>query len=117
MKRVISLVSLVWILGFPLPAWADAQVHEWIGQWNMNHDGWVGTLSILDSKQDCATSAWCHLILKYTDAKGKTSSGKIDKVDQKFQHMVFHINFPNNNQKFDAYLFSWDKQRLAGTTY
>ena len=31
--------------------------------------------------------------------------------------MRFYINFPNNKQVFDAYLFSWDKTKLAGTTY
>ena len=117
MKRVMSLLSFVWVLVFPLHAWGDAQVHEWIGEWKMNHDGFVGTLSMLDSKQDCASSAWCHLVLKYTDAQGKTFTGKIAKIDQKFQHMAFYITFPDNTQKFEAYLFSWDKKKLAGTTY
>jgi hypothetical protein len=31
--------------------------------------------------------------------------------------MVFYIDFPDNRQKFDAYLFSWDKSKMAGTTY
>ena len=117
MKRLTPGILLLWIVSFPVVALPDAQVHEWIGHYNMNHDGWTGTLAIEDSKQDCATSAWCNLVLKYTDSQGKTSTGKIDTIDQKFQHMVFHINFPNNNQKFDAYLFSWDKKKMAGTTY
>ena len=69
----------------------------------MNHDGFVDTLSIEDSKQDCATSRWCHLVLKYTDTQGETLTGRIATIDQKFQHIVFYINFPNNTQKFDAY--------------
>ena len=77
----------------------------------MNHDGWRGTLVISDSKVDCATSAWCHLVLKYLDVQGKQITGKIDKIDQKFQHMTFSLNFPNNRQKFDAYVFSWDKKK------
>lgn len=85
--------------------------------WNMNHDGFRGTLIISDSKMDCASPPWCALVLKYVDSKGKQWSGKIDKIDQKFQHMTFHINFPGNNQKFDAYLFSWDKNKMAGITY
>ena len=31
--------------------------------------------------------------------------------------MIFSLNFPNNTQKFDAYLFSWDKRKIAGVTY
>jgi hypothetical protein len=117
MERLIAPILLIGIVLFPLVASADAQVHEWIGQYNMDHDGWVGTLSILDSKQDCATSPWCHLALRYTDAQGHTLTGGITTIDQQFQHMVFTINFPNNTQTFDAYLFSWDKTKMAGTTY
>jgi hypothetical protein len=101
----------------PINAFADAQIHEWIGTYDMNHDEWVGTLTIADSKMDCATTPWCNLVLSYVDSKGAKHTGKIDKIDQKWQHMVFRINFPNNNQKFDAYLFSWDKKKVAGTTY
>ena len=103
MERLIAPFLLIGIVLFPLTALADAQVHEWIGQYNMDHDGWVGTLSIL--------------VLRYTDAQGHTLTGKIATIDQQFQHMVFTINFPNNTQKFDAYLFSWDKTKMAGTTY
>jgi hypothetical protein len=102
---------------FQCHAFADAVIHEWIGRYAMNHDGWAGTLSISDSKQDCATSPWCHLVLQYTDSNGRRLSGTIASVDQKFQHMVFFINFPNGRQKFDGYLFSWDKTKMAGTTY
>jgi hypothetical protein len=111
------LLIMAWMLICSVTAFADAQVHEWIGTWNMNHDGFKGTLIISDSKMDCASPPWCALVLKYVDSKGKQWSGKIDKIDQKFQHMTFHINFPGNNQKFDAYLFSWDKNKMAGITY
>jgi hypothetical protein len=96
---------------------ADAQVHEWIGEYDMNHDGWIGTLKISDSKRDCATSRWCHLVLTYADSNGNQRSGSIDRIDDRWQHMAFHISFPGNRQRFDAYLFSWDKNRLAGRTY
>jgi hypothetical protein len=35
-------------------------------------------------------------VLKYTGSQGKTLTGRITTIDQKFQHMVFYINFPNN---------------------
>jgi hypothetical protein len=106
----------MWLLALPIHVWADAEVHEWIGELDMNHDGWLGTLSIMDSKQDCATSRWCHLVVKYTDKDGNRRTGRIARIDQRFQHMVFYVNFPDNAQKFDAYVFSWDKAKMAGTT-
>ena len=76
-----------------------------------------GSLSIKDSKADCASSPWCSLVLHYTDGDGNRRNGHIDKIEDRFQHMVFYIDFPDNMQKFDAYLFSWDKSEFAGTTY
>jgi hypothetical protein len=101
----------------PMHGFADAEVGEWVGQYAMNHDGHHGTLSIRDSKMDCASSAWCALRLHYTGGDGNQRSGTIDVIDDRFQHMVFHVDFPGNRQKFDAYLFSWDKAKIAGTTY
>ena len=117
MKRFAATFLLTSITLLPIAALADAQINEWIGRYSMDHDGFVGTLSIQDSKQDCAAPAWCHLVLRYTDAKGQTWSGEVAVIDQKFQHMAFYINFPNNRQKFDGYLFSWDKTKMAGITY
>src|SRR5688572_16637278 len=37
-------------------------------------------------------------------------------IDQAWQHMVFYVTFPGNPQRFDGYLMSWDKNRMAGTT-
>jgi hypothetical protein len=83
----------------------------------MNHDGHVGTLMITDTKADCASPVWCDMAVRYTDSQGTTYSGKIDSIDDRLQHMAFSINFPRNTQKFDARIFSWDKKKLAGTTY
>ena len=114
---VLGFLCLILIAVCPERLAADAQIADWIGRYNMNHDGWTGTLAILDSKADCATSAWCQLVVQYTDAQGKRFSGDIVAVDQSQQHMTFYINFANNRQKFDGYLFSWDKAKMAGTTY
>jgi hypothetical protein len=117
--RTCIAVSLVLMgLHFSINhAFADAQIHEWIGDYNMNHDGLVGTLKISDSKVDCTTSQWCHLVLSYTDSNGNRYNGSIQSIDDRWQHMVFFVSFPQNQQKFDAYLFSWDKSKVAGLTY
>jgi len=83
----------------------------------MNHDGHVGTLLISDSKLDCGGPAWCSMAVRYIDSERVAFSGRIDQIEDKNQHMVFYINFPGNRQRFDGYIFSWDKSKLAGTTY
>ena len=115
-KRTILMLTLLALLLLSTNAFADAAKGEWFGRWTMNHDGRTGVLLIGDSKVDCATSAWCDMTIFYTDDRGTKYSGKIEKVEDKWQHMTFYINFPNNRQRFDAYIFSWDKNKLAGTT-
>src|SRR5262245_5122565 len=95
---------------------ADALKHEWYGTWAMNHDGHVGTLSIEDSKVDCATTAWCDMRIRYTDNANHQYNGQIAAIDDKLQHMTFYIDFNGTKQRFDGYIFSWDKTKIAGTT-
>jgi hypothetical protein len=116
-KTVIITLTLIGLLLLPANLFADAAKAEWFGDWTMNHDGMSGKLRIFDTKADCASSLWCDMGISYTDSKGVKRTGTIEKIDDKGQHMVFYINFPNNRQKFDAYIFSWDKFKLAGTTY
>lgn len=115
MRHLVLVVSLV-LLVAPARTGADAQVAEWIGDYAMNHDGHQGTLVIADTKADCATSRWCHLVASYTGSDGVRRPGRIVQIDQAFQHMVLEILFPGNRQRFDAYLMSWDKTKMAGTT-
>ncbi len=115
-KTTLITLTLIGLLLFPTNIFADAQKQEWFGDWAMNHDGLAGTLRIADTKADCASSLWCDMAISYLDDKGVRHTGKIEKIDDKWQHMAFVINFPNNQQKFDAYIFSWDKSKMAGTT-
>lgn len=115
--RVAFAVLLqVAIVIAPTVVLADAEKHEWFGSWSMNHDGHAGTLDIHDIKADCASPAWCDMSLSYIDGNGTRLAGKILTIDDHSQHMRFQISFPGSNQTFDAYLFSWDKGKLAGTT-
>ncbi|MED0962353.1 hypothetical protein [Bacillus paramycoides] len=79
---------------------------EWEGTWQMNHDGWIGKLKIFPSK-----------ILTYTDQNGFVRPGAIDGWGDTGQFMRFFIEFPPHGQTFDAYMFSWDKTKIAGLTY
>ncbi|TXR68271.1 hypothetical protein [Bacillus sp. AR18-7] len=80
---------------------------EWEGTYQMNHDGWVGKLNLFPTS----------LTLNYTDQNGKVHPGVINYFRQQGQHMRFTIHFPSHRQVFDAYMFSWDKTKIAGITY
>jgi hypothetical protein len=112
---ILSVVTMLSLLS--VSAWADAKIPEWYGQYDMNHDGWRGILIIGDSKENCAAPAWCSMTLRYTDSKGARHQARIERLDDNLQHMVFYVDFQGNSQKFDGYLFSWDKTKIAGTTY
>ncbi|MEX1000252.1 MAG: hypothetical protein WD000_09915 [Thermodesulfobacteriota bacterium] len=116
--RIFHFVKLaVLILLLPPLAYSEIKPTDWIGTYQMNHDGWRGTLVISDSKSGCTTSPWCSFVVSYINDKGVSNTGTIDAIDQQGQHMVFYLDFPENKQKFDGYIFSWDKSKMAGTTY
>lgn len=116
MKLNIKLAAIAIAITLSTAAQSDATIPEWYGSWAMSLDGRPGTLSITDSKADCATSAWCAVVVNYRPANGALVRGTIVSIDNKWQHMRFRLAFPGNNQTFDAYLFSWDKRKMAGTT-
>ena len=87
-------------------ATSAATLRDWFGTYDMNHDGWRGTLTISDSKVDCAAPAWCALVLRYRDAEGNDRRARIQRMDAQLDRMTFVIEFPGNRQRFDAYLFS-----------
>ena len=111
--RILALSTLLLVPTIPL---ADAEKSDWFGDWAMDHDGHVGTLRIAELKADCVSPPWCDMALSYLDSKNVRHSGRINTIDGRGQHMRFTINFPGNSQRFDAYIFSFDKRKLAGTT-
>lgn len=118
MKRItVIALTLTFLLSLPATTFADANKEDWFGRWAMNHDGHAGTLLITDTKADCGGPLWCDMAVIYIDNNNARFSGRIERIDSKGQHMTFYLNFPGNTQKFDAFIFSWDKRKLAGTTY
>lgn len=112
----LLLVAFLAVIG-PVPVLADATPGEWIGEYRMNHDGHLGTLRIIGQKQRCPVERlWCFLSASYTDSNGTVFDTRIESLDNNGQHIAFVIYFPGNPQRFDAYLFSWDKTKMAGTT-
>jgi hypothetical protein len=115
MRRFIVLFVLMIAVFAPRPTFADAVVRDWLGEYAMNLDGHQGQLQINDSKQDCVGTPWCAFRLSYVGREGPVRGG-IERIDDRFQHMVFVLQFPGNTQRFHAYLMSWDKTKIAGTT-
>jgi hypothetical protein len=101
--------------GLAQPA-AALGLHDWLGTYAMNHDGWQGTLTISESKAECAAPKWCALVLQYVDAQGNARRARIERMDDRLQQMTFTIAFPDNRQRFDAFLFSHDPGKMAGVT-
>lgn len=95
---------------------AQMQKKDWVGTYTMNHDGWEGTLVIVDSKRDCTHSPWCSLNISYTDTEGNRRKAAISRFSRDWQYIAFQIRFPQHIQPFEGYLFSHDKNFLAGTT-
>jgi hypothetical protein len=109
---ILLLAALI-----PVQLWADATPGDWIGEYRMNHDGHTGALRIVGKKQRCPVERpWCFLSASYTDSNGTVFETRIESVDDSGQHMAFVVSFPGNPQRFDVYLFSWDKSKMAGTT-
>lgn len=118
MKRATFLLfSMLLLLISAATLRADAVKRDWFGEWRMSLDGRPGTLRISDTPADCASSPWCDMAISFVGGDGVRRRGTIERIDSNFQHMVFYLDFPGNRQKFDAYIFSWDKSKLAGTTY
>jgi hypothetical protein len=115
-SKTIILPAILIVYLFSLNAAAQITKNDLIGKYNMNHDGWEGTLVIGESKVDCASSRWCDLTMLYTDTKGKTYRAGITNISNNWQHITFVIDFPNNRQLFNGYFFSWNKTLMAGTT-
>lgn len=115
--KILNIITLAIFLTLPFSANADARKWEWFGTYSMNHDGWKGTLSIRETKADCMSPKWCDMTIRYRTSKGKSYRGHITKINNKGQHMTFYIHFPHGQQRFDAYLFSWDKRKMSGITY
>lgn len=111
------LQNLLWLAVLcPIALLADVSMADWPGVYTMNHDGHVGTLTITNVGAPCTASQMCRLQISYKDSNGQAVPGRITQVDPNYQHIVFFILFPGNSQRFDAYLFNWDKTRMAGTT-
>jgi hypothetical protein len=104
------------------------------GGWNMDHDGWKGTLAIdriwqsrVEKVSACGYPVW-SFSGSYTGQDGKKYEmvGKIGGNDpndknpgcKRSDHRVlFTISFPGNKQDFQGYITTWTRNAMAGYTW
>lgn len=114
LKLLLALFFLI-----PLPYLQSASAtstQDWVGTYDMDHDGWHGTLVISQSGVACGQPAWCALTVVYRDANNTTHGGRVERMDDRLEEMRFIVAFPGNAQPFTAYLFTHEPGKLAGTT-
>jgi hypothetical protein len=87
----------------------------WAGDWTLYNSSapYTNTLRIRETKADCAGPPWCSLAISLKrDTDGKTWSGRIEKMDDLFRHMVFYIGPTKNDVQIFVY-----RNKMAGQRY
>ena len=92
----------------PVPYSNNFNMNEWIGTWNMNHDGWKGILKI-------NSLSGYNISGQYT-LNGKTYAltGTIDSA--KKHNLNLKIYFEGNTQPFSLYYHTWEDKFFSGLT-
>nr|WP_052478872.1 hypothetical protein [Kibdelosporangium sp. MJ126-NF4]CEL21011.1 hypothetical protein [Kibdelosporangium sp. MJ126-NF4]CTQ95475.1 hypothetical protein [Kibdelosporangium sp. MJ126-NF4] len=82
--------------------------NDWIGAWDMNHDGWQGTLRITSARPFAAT---------YTRSNGQvlTVGGGLDATHAHVLRATIPFS-PDNNQAFQLHAHTREKDVFSGTT-
>ena len=90
----------------------------WIGSWDMDHDGWQGTLTITGLTTIplgfLPPVTLVEASYKASDGTVSAVTGTVDAADS--QHLQLTIDFPGNSQPFQLYKFSLEQDNAAGTT-
>jgi len=89
---------------------------SFLGQWQMNHDGWHGTLVLSELEPVWQTSPTRGIAGTYTPSGGIPVPvvGEIPTANPR--EIWFDVGFPGGPQGFHGYLLSRDSGILAGTT-
>lgn len=100
----------------------DLRAH-WMGTWNMDHDGWRGTLNFRRHTNYRNDNDGAPIRLGSYVRDGVTYDVN-GHFENNFSHCVFYIAPDGKRvqpgtevgQRFDMYCFSWDIQHCAGRT-
>lgn len=96
----------------------------WLGNWNMNHDGWRGRLVIRrHTDYRIADGAGTKLgdYYRFSDGTRHNVNGIVDQSGQRMQFWIADTTArvpagAASGQRFTAYVFSWDPHNAAGVT-
>lgn len=97
------------------PVFAAALMTAWLGDWEINDDGLVATLRVTQ-RPVAGTEPGRDLRIEYVNPDDVTFNGWVRKCDPRWHHLSFYVSFGAVSRDFDAYLFKWDKRRLAGVS-
>lgn len=90
---------------------------DWIGEWQMDHDGWRGTLSITDLQRVALPFVDLTLLkASYTGADGRPHDVSGSLVDGRPHEAVVSIDFDGNRQPFRLLHHTWEQGVFSGTT-
>ena len=114
MKRtwlLISALSLCTML-----AVAQGTLDAWIGTWDLDVDGHMHQLYVQTSDRTCDLTPWCALDLVYRDNTGNRHPARIVTMENKYS-LTFEVKVDEHTTlRYNAYMFTGDRNRLAGTT-
>lgn len=121
MIALVSLaVTVVMVSGQSDPR-SDPKRDEFLGTYDMNHDGWKGVL-VLDRGGE-----FCRLYGTYTGADKVVREVQADAALNRLgqcavtplptHRIKFSIKFDFGWQKFDGYMFTRDRKIIAGITW
>lgn len=87
---------------------------DWVGTWDMNHDGWRGKL-IIHRVYDVRGSMR-PVAAEYIDHGGEQRPARGLLMEGVDHALHLEIRFPGHRQQFKLYLHTWDTVRFSGTT-
>jgi hypothetical protein len=92
---------------------------EWLGTWNMNHDGWQGRLNLTNFiDTDFFFFHSTKITGTYTTRDGRVLPAEGDLFRGTPHIITIHILFDaSNNQLFDLTYHTWENGVFSGLTY
>lgn len=90
---------------------------KWLGNWNMNHDGWKGKLQLLKIMPS-GTPGTEMIQGNYQATDGKNHPIKAVFSSKAPSHLTLQVFWaPNAPQGFDLYFHGWEDKVFSGYTY
>ncbi len=110
----VQLLRVPWAT----PVRADDNTFEpadWIGTWDMRHDGWIGQLVVTSVRSQ--RNGIYELTASYRDSRGTTRQVRGGLLAAMSHAARIDIRFGGGTwQSFELFVHTWDTVRFSGTT-